>query len=171
MGRYTNAGSVKAFTLNAAIKALDDAYLEANLIPRAEALLDGLYGPFRQPIVAPCTDNLMLAANMLVEYVYYRAQGFGPTVSGIKSESMGNYSYTLGGTGVTPDSDLQFFFDEIAALLNACMDPNADRSQVASGSTRVFPQLPGYDDEGSVFDTAIEASYPFIDRRIRVWWR
>lgn len=140
--RYTNSVALKAFTASTDLKAADDDWLNTNLIPRAEAWLQA-FGPF----VSEDCPQLALAANMLAEAIYGRIPtGSGDVPGGMvkKSESIGNYSYTLGaiaegGEGGTTEWDL--LLQEIGLVLGPCL---LTTNMILFASDQVFTPVPGY---------------------------
>lgn len=166
LNKYINAASLKAFTMNQRIKDLPDSFLATNIIPRAEAIVSML-GPFKEGLV--CQTNVRLAVSLVAERLADLASAkltAGGGEQSIKSETIGDYSYTLypkDGSGQVSKGEYDSVIDEVRGLLAGCMvvtdvDPYGVIGH--SSGTRVFPDLPGYDDDGGFFDVETEIMYP-----------
>jgi hypothetical protein len=121
LGKWISPASLKDFTGLDELKVASDEWLASNVIPRAEAWLLG-FGPFD----SDTCPQLTLAAHMIAEGIFERVNPLRRNralaqAGGVKSESIGDYSYTLGelsgSGGSTPWMDLM---QEVDQLLNAC---------------------------------------------------
>lgn len=138
---YTTAASLVSFTTIPELKTANQTWLLSAVIPRAEAYLLGAFGPFASTTGA-CGTSLELAANMLSEWVYVRSQAISATAGGYKSESMGEYSYTL--ADMNANDSLGGLLQEIGFIVADCRDETASMPISAGSRSQVFMELPGY---------------------------
>jgi hypothetical protein len=164
--RYTTVASLRAFTSIPSLKTADEGLLVYNIIPRAEAWIDA-WGPFRDN----ACPQLAMGANILAEFIYEmndparRAALYGA----FKSESMGNYSYTLNEISSVDPQRFTDLLNEVGLLIDACVDVAIATPVVSVGSTQVFAPMRGYEidarsgDLSHTFDISQETRY------IRSW--
>lgn len=143
-GTYTSVLKLKDFTALDSLKLASDEWLAGNVIPRAEAWLLA-FGPF----LSSTCPQLTLAANMLAEAIFERVNPAAQNAAAsgkYKSESIGNYSYTLGdvassSSGSTAWEDL---LEEIKWVLAPCMVNPPGSGDILYGSDQVFAPVPAY---------------------------
>lgn len=165
-GLYTSPGALKDFSGYTEVKTASDEFLATNVIPRAEAWLQA-WGPF----TSQTCPNLKLAANILAEAIYLKVNPTGrnrAVAGGFKSESIGNYSYTLNdvmsGVGTAWDQLLE----EIAQIVGPCM--SGTTGEILTGGVDVFTPLPGYttDPTGTAIETTFEVELEVTQIRGRL---
>lgn len=143
-GLYTSPGGLKDFTGLDELKGASDEFLAENVIPRAEAWLQA-WGPY----ISVTCPALKLAANMLAEYIWIKVNPRTRNLlsaSGFKSESIGNYSYTLNDitrAGQGSESAWDDLMNEIGMIVSSCVDPR--NMAPLFSSDHIFEPLRGFE--------------------------
>lgn len=145
VGLYTSVSALKDFTTLADLKSSSDEVLAENVIPRAEAWLTA-FGPFK---TTTC-PQLKLAANLIAEYIFRKVNPklVNTQPGAIKSENIGDYSYTLSDVAGADAGPFEDLLREIEGLVSVCLADNAMPGGFAFGSTHVFEPLRGYEYDG-----------------------
>jgi hypothetical protein len=169
-GVYTSPAGLKDYTNVANLKAAPDEWLAESVIPRAEALILGAFGPFKTG--PACVSTLRLATNILAEWMFITQDVLARTSGGaFKSESMGSYSYTLADMSSAPgSSSLDVLMDELGNILSNCRDfTTAELPFAGTAGVKVFDTLPAVTVQYGV-DTFVTEFDATLEPIVRQWW-